>query len=282
VSSQTSFRWSELSKGKAFSIHLALSILIFSSLVAVMLIWWFPGKLFFLDGGWQGLKIVALIDLVLGPALTLLLYKPGKPKLLLDMSLVALIQIAALGYGFYATYNQRTVAVVYADRNFITLSADAAEVAREELIKKEKQPRHIATLDKSKPAMLLTPEPAKGEFKKYMSELLSDDLPEFHERLDLFVKRGPEHAELLSKRAVTEGKLKESGAFEIVEKAVANSNHSPVDIELHRFKARYAAGFLLYSKSEQKILDYVAIPWDKLAVKQTDEKKTDTASNETE
>jgi len=44
-----------LSKGAAFGIHLALSLLIFSSLIAMMLLFWFPGKLFFLDGGWEGL-----------------------------------------------------------------------------------------------------------------------------------------------------------------------------------------------------------------------------------
>lgn len=255
--------WKSLSTRKAFAIHLTLSLLIFSSLVFVMLMWWFPGELFFLDGGWQGLKIVALIDLVLGPLLTLVLYKPGKPSLVFDMSCVAAIQIAALAYGFYATYHQRTVAVVFADRNFTTLSADAASVAHTELIKLEKTPKNIRAVDNAYPALLVTPEPAPDKFGEYVSMLLNG-YPESHERLDLFVKLGPEHVELLSKRASTEEKLATTGADQIVAKAMAKGRFDADDIEVHHFKARYAKGLVLFSKSEQKIVDYVPVAWDQL------------------
>jgi len=235
-----------------------------------MLVWWFPGELFFLDGGWQGLKLVALVDLVLGPALTLLLYKPGKPKLVLDMSLIAAFQISALAYGFYATYQQRVVALVYADRNFTTLSASAVSDAKVELISKNVQPQNIAELDDSAPAMMLTPEPGPGEFKQYMNQLLNG-FPEPHERLDLFVKRVPEHAEMISKRAVTSENLELTGADVLVNAAVENGGFDKDDIEFHHFKARYAKGLVIYSKSEQKILDYVPIGWDELIGKKTAE-----------
>jgi len=247
-----------------------LSLLIFSSLVFVMLMWWFPGELFLLDGGWQGLKIVALIDLVLGPMLTLVLYKPGKSSLVFDMSCVAAFQIAALAYGFYATYHQRTVAVVYADRNFTTLSADAATVAHEELIELNESPKPIRDLDNAYPAMLLTPEPAPSEFGDYVSKLLNG-YPESHERLDLFVKRGPEHAQTLSKLAKKQEDLELTGADKSVNKAIEKGNFDKTDIEIHHFKARYAQGLVLFSKSEQKILDYVPIPWDELIAKQQPE-----------
>ena len=112
-----------LNRYTAFSIHFALSLLVFLSLVAVMYFYWFPGDLFFMDGGWEGIKLVAMVDLVLGPFLTLLLFKRGKPSLVFDMSVIAGIQIAALAYGFYATYNQRIVAYVYADNQFNTLTS---------------------------------------------------------------------------------------------------------------------------------------------------------------
>ncbi len=231
-----------------------------------MLKWWFPGELFFLDGGWQGLKIVALIDLVLGPMLTLVLYKPGKSKVLFDMSCVAAFQIAALAYGFYATYHQRTVAVVYADRNFNTLSADAASIAKEELINLEESPQSIKEIDKAYPAMLLTPGPGPGEFGQYVSKLLNG-YPEQHERLDLFVKRSPEHAETISKYATSQEDLELTGADKIVAKAIKKGNFQTDDIEVHHFKARYAKGLVLFSKSEQKILDYIPVPWDELIAK---------------
>jgi len=262
--------WANLSKGQAFSIHLILSILIFSTLVMVMVLFWFPGELFFLDGGWQGLKIIALIDLVLGPALTLILYKPNKPNLFFDMSFVAAFQIAALGYGFYATHQQRTVAVVYADRNFTTLSADAAAVAKAELISKEQQPQSISKLDSSRPAMMLKPDPEPGEFKQYMSELFGG-FPEPHERLDLFVKRTAEHAEIIGKHAVTREKMEITGVDKLMDEAIADGGFDKNDVELHHFKARYAKGLVIFSKSEQKILDYVPVDWNALIEKKTAE-----------
>ena len=248
-----------------------------------MLVWWFPGELFFLDGGWQGLKIVALIDLVLGPMLTLVLYKPGKSSLVFDMSCVAAIQIAALAYGFYATYHQRTVAVVFADRNFTTLSADAASAAKTELIKLEEVPQSIKSLDSAYPAMLLTPEPDPEKFGQYVSRLLNG-YPESHERLDLFVKRGPEHAQKLSRLATKQKDLALTGADKIVAKAIKNGKFDASDIDVHHFKARYAKGLVLFSKSEQKILDYVPIPWEELIAKREAElanesKPADVTSN---
>lgn len=235
-----------------------------------MLMWWFPGELFFLDGGWQGLKIVALIDLVLGPMLTLVLYKPGKPSLVFDMSCVAAFQLAALAYGFYATYHQRTVAIVFADRNFTTLSADAASVAKVELVKLEQSPQAIKLIDDAYPAMLLTPEPAPDKFGEYVSKLLNG-YPESHERLDLFVKRGPEHAQTLSKLATTWQDLELTGADKMVAKAINDGDFDASDIEVHHFKARYAKGLVLFSKSEQKILDYVPVPWEDLIARKTAE-----------
>jgi len=111
-----------LNRYSAFSIHLLLSLLVFMSLVAVMYFYWFPGDLFFMDGGWQGIKLVAIVDLVLGPLLTLCLFKRGKKGLMFDMTAIACLQIAALAYGFYATYNQRIVSIVYADNRFNTLT----------------------------------------------------------------------------------------------------------------------------------------------------------------
>ena len=50
---------------QAFLLHFAVSLIVFVALVAIMRLIWYPGDLFFMDGGWQGLKILAPIDLVL-------------------------------------------------------------------------------------------------------------------------------------------------------------------------------------------------------------------------
>jgi hypothetical protein len=60
---------------------------------------WYPPPYFEVDGGWRILRILAGVDVVVGPLLTLILFKPGKPGLKFDMTCIALMQIGALVYG---------------------------------------------------------------------------------------------------------------------------------------------------------------------------------------
>ena len=59
----------KINRFSASAIHLALSLLVFLSFIAVLYFWWFPGNLFFMDGGWEGVKLVAMVDVVLGLSL---------------------------------------------------------------------------------------------------------------------------------------------------------------------------------------------------------------------
>ncbi len=103
-----------MTRVKAFGIHLVTSVLVFAVVSGLLIFVWYPAPLFELEGGWQGLQLVALVDIVLGPALTLIVFKPGKPGLKLDMTLIALFQSAALGYGMWNLYVARPVVLVHA------------------------------------------------------------------------------------------------------------------------------------------------------------------------
>jgi len=126
----------------------------------------------------------------------------------------------------------------------------------------------------------LTPEPPPGQFGKYVSQLLGD-YPESHERLDLFEKLGgTTHRELLEKRARSQETLALTGADVIVAKAIAKGRFDKSDIEVHHFKARYAKGVVLFSISEQKILDYVPINWNELIAKKKSTEDTAVAEDD--
>jgi hypothetical protein len=255
--------WRALSKRNAFLIHLALSLLVFMTLVAVMVTLWFPGELFFLDGGWQVLKLVALVDIVLGPALTLMLWRPRKPDLVLDMSLVAVIQVAALGYGFVTAYQQRTLALVFAENNFNTLSNAAYEVSNENLIERNLTPQSIKALDDRIPAILTLPKPPGGS-AKYMQDLLNG-FPQQHERSDLFVPAA-ENYDTISDYVVTKDMLAAENATELVQVAL-DKQANPDNINVYRFNARYGSGFALYDHNTAKIVDYIKI--DRTSAKTT-------------
>mgnify|MGYP001818585397 CR=1 FL=1 len=98
----------------AFLLHFAISFVVFLIPAYLIFFHWYPLPYFYSDGGWRGIKIIAGVYLVLGPLLTLIVYKPGKPGLKLDLTLIGLAQAAALTWGIWVTYNERPVAIVYA------------------------------------------------------------------------------------------------------------------------------------------------------------------------
>ncbi len=110
----------------AAAIHFSLSLAIFSLFVFILLRYWFPEPFFSTNGGWQGLQIVAAIDLVLGPLLTLIIFNHSKPKkeLILDFTLIAAIQISALYWGIATIYTQRPLAITYWEDKFYSISAE--------------------------------------------------------------------------------------------------------------------------------------------------------------
>lgn len=102
-----------MNRFKAFSIHFAISFVIFLILLYFILVQWYPEPLFSTDGGWRVIRIIIGVDLILGPLLTLIVFKAGKAGLKFDLTVIALIQTLALSWGVWTTYNERPVALVY-------------------------------------------------------------------------------------------------------------------------------------------------------------------------
>jgi hypothetical protein len=72
------------------------------------------------------------VDLVLGPTMTLILFRPGKRGLALDMTMVVLIQVSALLYGVSVIYTERPYYAVFAvDRLEVLAKRDVAASAIE-------------------------------------------------------------------------------------------------------------------------------------------------------
>lgn len=102
---------------KAFLLHLAASVLI--ALLALLLVFnlWYPTPLHEALGVTHIFLLLLLIDVILGPLLTLLVFKVGKKTLIMDLAIIAALQLAALGYGLWTVAEGRPAWIVYnADR----------------------------------------------------------------------------------------------------------------------------------------------------------------------
>ena len=116
-----------MTKARAFAIHLTASITIFLIFLGIMFFVWYPTPYFAIDGGWTVLRILAGVDVVLGPLLTLIVFKPGKPSLKFDLSCIVLLQLGALLYGGTIIYQQRPAFVVFGVDRFMSIPAAEVE-----------------------------------------------------------------------------------------------------------------------------------------------------------
>jgi hypothetical protein len=107
-----------MTKLKAFATHLSLSFVIFLFILFLIVFEWYPPPFFTSDGGWQGIRIIAGVDLVLGPVLTLIVIKPGKPGLKFDLVVIALVQTTALAWGIWTVHHERPIATVFVENYF--------------------------------------------------------------------------------------------------------------------------------------------------------------------
>ncbi len=112
-------------KLKAITAHLAISIVLVGIALALMLLQWFPPPLFTTDGGGVGLKLLLLVDLVLGPLLTFVVFNPAKARRLmaLDLGVIAVLQLLGYSYGLWNIHSVRVKAVAFHQGVFHAVTA---------------------------------------------------------------------------------------------------------------------------------------------------------------
>jgi hypothetical protein len=99
------------SAAKPAALHLFVSFLVASAVAALVFLVWYPAGIHGITGGAALFLILMAVDIVCGPALTLILFDPRKPawKWRVDLGLIVLIQVGALGYGLSQVVSARPV-----------------------------------------------------------------------------------------------------------------------------------------------------------------------------
>ena len=234
----------------AVLIHFGISLLIFIVLAALMRWIWYPGALFSIDGGWQGLKIIAPIDLVLGPALTLCFYRPWKKNVRFDMAVIATVQIAALSYGVFAVYQQRTAAIVFAEHRFETLSLSEYRQASRELKENDVQVKSLSEFSTGLPVVLYASPFSGEEYGNYLADIMNG-LPELRERSDRYMAIGDARNEIVEYRV---DRQKDGTTIELSASSKPNETDS-VSAEIYTLRARYGDGTIEFDPGTFKWID---------------------------
>ncbi len=117
-----------MNRWKAAGLHLIISVVVAAAAVALMLGVMYPLEFFRVSGGFKLLTIMLSVDVIIGPLLTLIVFKPNKPSLKFDLTCIALVQLAALLYGGWVVVQARPVFLVHVgDRFHLVRASDIDE-----------------------------------------------------------------------------------------------------------------------------------------------------------
>ena len=108
----------------AFFIHLAFSALIAFTIILAAILVWYPDYLLTLTGAKKIFSLIILVDVCIGPILTLIVFNKKKPELGRDLFIIFLIQICALVYGMYTIAIARPVYIVFSVDRFELVQAN--------------------------------------------------------------------------------------------------------------------------------------------------------------
>ncbi len=112
-------------KAHAFAVHLGVSVLVVALAAILVFFIWYPFPFRELSGGRELFLLIAGVDVVLGPLITFIVFNPKKSRCekWLDLSVIGLLQIVALGYGLLTVYTARPVHVVFEYNRFRVVHA---------------------------------------------------------------------------------------------------------------------------------------------------------------
>lgn len=107
-------------KLRATALHFVFTFCIGALSASVIFFIWYPSPYTSISGGMGLWRILIIVELVLGPLMSLVIYNPAKSikQLMVDYSLVALVQVGALAYGVHMLYDVRPVFLVFVKDRF--------------------------------------------------------------------------------------------------------------------------------------------------------------------
>lgn len=243
-----------MSRWKASGIHLLLSCAIVGAVLVFMLSVWYRWPLFILAGGAGITLILASVDVTLGPLMTLIVFKSGKKGLKFDLTLIALVQLAALAYGIHVAFLARPVYLVFAVDRFVLVTArdlDPNDLA------KAKDPRFVS-LPLGRPSYIAAALPTD---QKERNDLLFSALA--GKDVELYPRYYVPYESLVQnalKRAREIGILMNRDA-RAMERFLESAGRSPASVKFLPLRARVDASVLLDAASGIPIGIVRIDPW---------------------
>lgn len=130
-----------MTRWTAAALHAAISLLVIGTIALGVVLLWFPAGLWRAANLQTLFAIMVAADVVLGPLLTGLVYREGKPSLKFDLSMIVLAQAAFLAYGLYTLWLNRPMFLVGSQQAFALVFANEVPASALRDAKAKRWPR---------------------------------------------------------------------------------------------------------------------------------------------
>ncbi len=122
-------------RAQAAFAHLGMSLAVSGLAAALVFFVWYPYPYREISGGRELFFLVVAVDVVLGPLLTFAIFNRAKPwnTLQRDLTIIVLLQLAALAYGLWTVALARPVHLVFEYSRFRPVHA--VEIEESQLVK---------------------------------------------------------------------------------------------------------------------------------------------------
>ena len=231
-------------KLKPAVLHFIFSLAVFLIPLGLIATYWFPQPYFWNSGGWQGLRLIAIIQLILGPVLVLLVSSKVKSRkaMIFDVSLITIVQITALILGTLTIYSQRPVAVVYYSGFFeAKIEEDYAE--------QEFSTDELSAFSSISPPLIYVTSP---DTEEEMAASLTWGLVKRTPESSLFFLYSPLQEHISEVFKENQGNIQQIRNNTSMNNALAaiiqQHNIEPVDITAVEFWGRYGKSWLIISR----------------------------------
>lgn len=248
--------FTEISRKQAFLAHLGVSMLIFFVLAYLIVFQWYPSYYFDLDGGDRGLLTIFFVDVVLGPGLTLLVFKQGKKGLKFDVTMILLFQLIALSWGVKSVYTARPALTAFYDGVFSCVAE--GEVAADTMSR-------LVSESSERPLLTFLRRPdVVDEYMNFVGDALKVESSEIYYYQDRLEVVDEDNIDRIRSYVldVEEGIEKADQREEVSLKNwqdYRESNPPSDDIAFYPMKCRYKVGMAVFDLSRRKIIDHVDV-----------------------
>ena len=115
---------------KAALIHFAISVVVFAIFLSLVYFIWYAYPFNLTQGIAEIVYLMAGIDIVLGPLLTLVVFNAAKKGLKMDLTIIGSVQVAALIYGAFIIYSERPAWIVFAVDRFEVVGINEVDASK--------------------------------------------------------------------------------------------------------------------------------------------------------